>query len=77
MFLSERENKVQTLPGSCLLSNVFYDLVPRHLTFSIPQRDIMSTLKLGMILREHREHDVASLEGKHVYQKMGGEGPTT
>lgn len=62
-----KEIKVQIPPGLCLPSNVFCNLVLGDIKFSIPPSDIMFFLKLVMMLIEHREHDVASLDRNHIY----------
>lgn len=62
-----KEIKVQIPPGLCLPANVFCNLVHRDLKLFIPPSDIMFFLKLVMMLIEHREHDVAGLDRKHIY----------
>lgn len=61
-----KEIKVQIPAGLCLPSNVFCNLVHRDLKFSIPPSNMLF-LKLVLMLTEHREHDVASLDRKHIY----------
>lgn len=54
--------RVQIPPRWYLLSNVFYNLVHRNIKVSIPQGTQQLSIKLIIMLTEHRERDAARHE---------------